>query len=396
MLGIDLVDINKFRMKCKNPKFIYKIFTDNEIHYGNKKGNRIETFAGLFAAKEAVIKALNLNLAYILRKKIEILHINNKPYAVVDNKIELEISISHQSDYAVAVCNNKSLFNEIIIDKNIKKLLVDRNENSHKGDFGRVAILGGSNGMSGSVYLSSLASLRSGCGLSHIICPSSISNILQIKSTESIIEEVKCDNFHYSDEIYNKILIYLKNKDSLAIGPGMGRANGLNKLLFSVIKEYKKNIVIDADGLNALSDDISILKNHENIILTPHVMEFHRLSKLPLEYINKNRMEVAKKFAKENKIILVLKGHKTIVTDGDYSYINNTGNSGMATAGSGDVLTGIILANLSIMKPLNAAILSVYIHGLAGDIAKIKLGADSMIASDIVNNISEAYKLMRK
>lgn len=393
MLGIDIVDINKFRIKCENPKFIYKIFTDNEIHYSDKKVNKVETLSGMFAAKEAIIKALDLNLAYILRKRIEIVHINNKPYGLLDKKVKLDISISHQSAYAVAICANT--YSEINIDKNIKKLLINRDENSHKGDFGRVAIVGGSKGMSGSVFLSSLASLKSGCGLSHIICPLSISNILQIKSTESIIEEVDCDSFHYSKEIKEKILSYLKNKDSLAIGPGMGRHKGLNKLIECILKEYKKSIIIDADGLNALANDISILKYHDNIVLTPHVMEFSRLSKLPIDFINNNRLEVAKKFAKENKIILVLKGHRTIVTDGDYYYINKTGNSGMATAGSGDVLTGIIAANLAIMSPLKAAILSVYIHGLAGDIAGKKIGFDSMIASDIVNNLSEAYKLMR-
>lgn len=395
MIGIDIVDINKFRVKVKNPKFIYKIFTDNEIHYTYKKYNKIKTFAGIFAAKEAVIKAMNLNLSYILRKRIEIIHIKNRPYALVDGKIKLDISISHESNYAVAISYYSDNFNKFIIDKNIKNLLLNRDEDSHKGDFGRVAILGGSKGMSGSVYLSSIASLRSGCGLSHIICPSSISNILEIKSIESIIEEVECENLYYNNDIYKNIISKLKNKDSLAIGPGMGRFKGQNKLLELIIKNYKDNIVIDADGLNALSKDISILKYHDNIILTPHVMEFHRLSKIPIEYINNNRIEVAKKFAKENKVILVLKGHNTIVTDGSYLYINNTGNSGMATAGSGDVLTGIIVANLAIMNPLKAAVLSVYLHGLAGDLAKEKLGAESMLANDIVNNISEAYKLMR-
>lgn len=394
MVGIDIVDIDKFRIKAKDPKFIYKLFTDNEIHYGNLKADFLTTLAGIFAAKEAVIKAHNLNLAYILRKRIEILHTNNKPYALIDNTKIVNISISHQSSYAVAVCED-SKENYIKVDDKIKGLLLKRDKNAHKGDFGKVCIIGGSLGMSGSVYLSSIASLRSGCGLSYIVCPSSISEILQIKSTESIIKEITGKFFSYDKKVEEKILNFIKDKDSLAIGPGMGRADNLDKLLKSIINNFNKNIVIDADGLNALAKDLAIIKNHKNIVLTPHVMEFHRLSKIPIDIINKNREEVAKKFAKDHKVILVLKGHRTIVTDGDYIYINKTGNSGMATAGSGDVLTGIIATNLALMNPLKASIVSVYIHGLSGDLAKEKIGEDSIIASDIVDNIQQAYKLLR-
>lgn len=391
MIGIDLVDIKKFEEK----KYIEKTFTKNELSYANKKDNKIQSLAGMFAAKEAIIKACDLNLSYILKKRIEIIHIDNKAYGLLDKKIWLNISISHEKDYAIAVCvlDKKPNFK---IDKDVKKLVKKRDEFSHKGDFGKVAVIGGSKGMSGSVYLTSMASLRSGCGLSYIICPRSISKILQIKATESIIEEVSCEKFYYDEKIKAEVLSYLGKKDSLAIGPGMSRNKSLNKLLGSLIKNYDKNIVIDADGLNALSEDLSILKYKKNIVLTPHMMEFSRLTKLSIKEIEKNKVDIAKKFAKDHGIVLVLKGHNTIVTDGSYIYINKTGNSGMASAGSGDVLTGIILSNLAIMNPLDASILSVYIHGLAGDFAKHKLGEDSLIASDIVNNISEAYKILRK
>lgn len=391
MIGIDLVNIKKFKEK----KYIEKIFTENELSYANKKENKNQSLAGMFAAKEAIVKACGLKLSSILKKRIEIIHINNKPYGLLDNKLWLNISISHDQDYAIALCliGKKPDFK---VDKNVKKIVKKRNKFSHKGDFGKVAVIGGSKGMSGSVYLTSIASLRSGCGLSYIICPSSISKILQIKANESIIEEVSCEKFCYNEKIKSEILSYLDKKDSLAIGPGMSKDKTLNKLLSSIIKNYDKNIVIDADGLNALSEDLSILGYNKNIVLTPHMMEFSRLTKIPIKKIEKNKIEIAKKFAKDHEIVLVLKGHNTVVTDGFYIYINKTGNSGMASAGSGDVLTGIILSNLAIMNPLDASILSVYIHGLAGDFAKYKLGEDSLIASDIVNNISEAYKLLRK
>ena len=394
MIGIDIVNIEKFKEKLEKKDFESKIFTDNEIHYSKKNKNSLQTFAGIFAAKEAIIKACGFNLAYILRKKIEIKHKGNKPIVFIyKNEAQLNLSISHDGNYAIAICFKKE--NYIEINKSVKKLLKDRPKDGHKGDFGKVAIIGGQKGMAGSVYLSSCASLRSGCGLSYIICPSSISDILQIKSTESIINEVDCDCFYYSEKISNKILSLIKNKDAIGIGPGMGKGNNLYKLIEKIIQNYEKNLLIDADGLNALKDNIEIIDKKENIVLTPHEMEFSRISNLPLSYIKNNRAKVSFEFAKKHNIVLVLKGKHTIVTDGVNIYINESGNNGMATAGSGDVLTGILLSNLAIMKPYYAAVLSVYIHGLAGDIYSLENSQDSLIASDIIKNLPKTYKLMR-
>ena len=175
----------------------------------------------------------------------------------------------------------------------------------------------------------------------------------------------------------------------------MGKGNNLYKLIEKIIQNYEKNLLIDADGLNALKDNIEIIDKKENIVLTPHEMEFSRISNLPLSYIKKNREKASFEFAKKHNIVLVLKGKNTIVTDGVNIYINESGNNGMATAGSGDVLTGILLSNLAIMKPYNAAVLSVYIHGLAGDIYSLENSQDSLIASDIIKNLPKTYKLMR-
>ena len=394
MIGIDIVNIEKLKNKLEKNNFDSKIFTDNEIHYSRKKENSIQTFAGIFAAKEAIIKAFNLNLAYILRKKIEIRHINNKPEIYINcKKSKASLSISHNGNYAVAVCiKNDEIFK---IDKDIKKLIKKRPEFGHKGDFGKVAVIGGQKGMAGSVFMSSLASLRSGAGLSYIICPSSISDILQIKSIESIIEEVDCDYFYNEINIVDKILDLSKGKDAIAIGPGMGEGKDLNQLVKAILDNYHNKIVIDADGLNSLKNDIHIINGKENIVLTQHEMEFSRISRVPLSYIKNNREKVAIEFAKKHKIILVLKGKNTIVTDGNRLYINSSGNSGMATAGSGDVLTGILLSNLCLMDTFEAAVFSVYIHGLAGDIYAKNNCEDSLIASDIIENLPKAYRLMR-
>lgn len=394
MIGIDIVDIKKFKKKLEKKDFASKIFTDNEFHYSKSKANSLQTFAGIFAGKEAIIKAYNFNLAYILRKKIEIKHVDNIPIVFINGKkTNAELSISHDGNYAIAVCKkNEPNFK---INKDIQKLLKNRPSDGHKGDFGKVAIIGGQKGMAGSVFLSSNASLRSGAGVSYVICPSSISNILQIKYTECIIEEVDCDYFYYEKEIAEKILSLIKNKNALAIGPGMGKGENLDKLIEIIIKNFDRNIVIDADGINALKENIDIIDKKHNLVLTPHEMEFSRISNLPLDFIKNNREKVAKDFAKKHSIVLVLKGKNTIVTDGYKLYINDSGNSGMATAGSGDVLTGIILSNLSNMEAFDAAVLSVYIHGLAGDIYALKNCEDSLIASDIIKNLPKAYKLMR-
>lgn len=394
MIGIDLVDVTKFSSKAKD-NFFKKIFTDYELSYGFNKKDRSKTLAGIFAAKEAVIKANNLNLAYILRKKIEIKHINNKPVALVDGvEINGTISISHDGNYAIAICQMKEQYQMNIIQE-IKELMPKRKSESHKGDYGRVAILGGSSGMAGSVYMSSLAAMRTGAGMTFILAPKSISEILQIKANEQIIKEIDCHNFYYSSEIFDQILENVEGKDTLIIGPGMGKGEDLNKLIGEIIASTDIDMVIDADGLDALSKDLSILKSNNKIILTPHIGEFSRLTGLEIDKIKEDEESIARNFAKDNDIILVLKSNHTIVTDGQKFYKNEIGNPGMATAGVGDVLTGVIASLMKRLNPFESAKLGVYIHSLAGDIASKKLGEDSLMATDIIDNLTEAIKRLR-
>lgn len=393
MIGIDILSVKK--IEDKSEKSIKKIFTEKELAYADKKNNRNQTLAGIFALKEAVIKAYNLNLSYIIRKKIEILYSDNRPFVLIDGeKIESNVSISHDNGSAVAVCisNNSMIYD---VDPEMKNLLPVRNKNSHKGSFGKVAILGGSEGMAGSVYLSSKAALRSGAGLVYILAPESISEILQIKSTEQIVKTIDSYNLKYNKNIFKQILGQLDDKDILAIGPGMGNDPSLNELINHIIHKFEGKILVDADGLNAIAKDISILNNRENLILTPHLKEFSRLTGLSIAEINRDRIEIAKNFAEKYRLILVLKSEQTIVTDGKKIYINKIGNPGMATAGSGDVLTGIIAGLLPILDEYDAARLGVYLHSLAGDLAAKGLSEESLIASDIIKYLPKAIRLMR-
>lgn len=394
MIGIDLVDIEKFSIKASD-KFLKKIYTENELTYSFNKRNSLQTLAGIFAAKEAIIKAINLNLAYILRKKIEIKHIDNRPIAFLGGKeINGSISISHDGNYAIAICQIKEQY-QMNISKEIKVLMPKRKSESHKGDYGRIAVLGGSSGMAGSVYMASLAAMRTGAGMTFILAPKSISKILQIKANEQIIKEIACQNFYYSPEIVKQILDNIDGKDALIIGPGMGKGENLNELISEIITSTDIDIIIDADGLNAISKDLSILKSKNNIILTPHMGEFSRLTGIEIDKIKADEENIARKFAKDNDVILVLKSNQTIVTDGENFYKNEIGNPGMATAGVGDVLTGVIASFMKRLDPFEAAKLGVYIHSLAGDIASQKLGEDSLMATDIIDSLPDAIKKLR-
>lgn len=392
MIGIDIISINKIKTKSEN--FLKKVYSEGELSYALKKENPFRTLAGIYALKEAVIKAYNLNLSYIKNLRIEVIHESNIPYVIIDGKIiNSLVSISHDGDFAIAICVNDEPM-KIKISKQMKNLLPKREKISHKGDYGKVAILGGSQGMAGSCQLASSAALRVGAGLVYLLVPQSISDILQIKSCEQIIKTIDSYNLKYNKLIFNQILGYLYDKDVLAIGPGMGKDPSLNELIGKIIDSFDGKIIIDADGLNAVSKDKSVL-HKKNIILTPHLKEFSRLSGLSINDINADRLGIAKEFAKKYGLILVLKSEETIVTDGDKLYINNLGNPGMATAGSGDVLTGIIAGLLPILGEFDAARLGVYLHSLAGDLASYNLCEESLIASDIIAYLPQAIRLLR-
>lgn len=278
------------------------------------------------------------------------------------------------------------------MDFTIKK----RNPFSNKGNYGRVCIVGGSNGMCGSVYLASMAALRCGSGLVYTIVPEIISEIMQIKSVENIILPLECDDKKLSDNSISQVLEYISNKNCVAIGCGMGKDELNYELIKAVLKNFHKPVLIDADGLNSIKDFCELEFEDYSVAITPHPLEFSRLSGLDVEYINQNREKVATDFSKKHKCIVVLKGHHTIVARNDEIYVNNTGNAGMATAGSGDCLSGIIASFMHNTDVFEACKLGVYIHGLAGDFAKQKIGEDSIIASDIIRNLPEAISACKE
>lgn len=385
MYGLDIVKIKRIRdLYKKHPNFMDKIFTEEEITYINKRKNPFERMAGIFAAKEAIIKANESQITFP-PKEIEIFHQGKKPYGRFKDEL-YQLSIAHEKSYAIAFA--KLWKKEIKIEEEFIGIIPKRNLNSHKGTYGKIGIIGGSYGMTGSVYLSSTACLKSGAGLVYNIVDKEIFDIMTIKYIEPIAK-----SFPNTNELTD----FAKTLDILAIGPGMGTNEKSAEILREVLK-INKPLLIDADGINNLAKFTDPFKDREPFtsVLTPHPLEFARLTGLDAAYINANREKVAKDYAKKNKVILLLKGKGTVVTDGERVYINKSGNPGMSTAGAGDVLTGVISALLKIFSPFEAAKVGAYVHGLAGDFAKEEIGEISLRAGDIIDYLPRAFMAIDK
>lgn len=248
--------------------------------------------------------------------------------------------------------------------------------------------------MAGSVTLSSLASLRSGIGLNHLCSEESVTRVVNMHSIETITHPIR--SFRNLCELETTLPKLWQDKQVVAFGPGLGQEKSLRRLLELLLTNYTGPVVIDADGLNLVALDPEILHQHNSIILTPHEMEMARLMDCSVEDVSSNRQQIAQDFAKTYQVVVVLKGHETLVTDGKTTYVNTTGNPGMATAGSGDVLTGIIYAHLAKgLAPLDAAFVSVYLHGLSGDLAASDLGEESLIASDLITYLPSAFNYLQ-
>jgi NAD(P)H-hydrate epimerase len=272
--------------------------------------------------------------------------------------------------------------------------LLRRKSKAHKGDFGHVFILAGSSRFSGAAVLCSEGAMRTGAGMVTLGVPKNLNNaIIKIKPKEVMtlpLPETKEGTL--SANGYGKIKDFIKNVDVLALGPGLTQNKSTRELVRKIISRIDKPAVVDADGLNALVGHLNLLQAEK--ILTPHPGEMARLIGTSVATVQSKRKQIAQRFAKDYKITVVLKGHHTAVADYKGNlYVNRTGNPGMSTAGSGDVLTGMIAAFLGQgLNAFNAAKYAVYLHGLAGDLAAKKKTQIGMIASDIIEKIPEAIK----
>lgn len=274
--------------------------------------------------------------------------------------------------------------------------LPPRPKDTHKGLFGTVLALAGGRGTAGAAALVGAAALRSGAGLVRVACPKEVQPTVASFEPSYMTWPVGDDpDGLVAFEPARKALDrFLPTSDVLAMGPGMGQSADLRELVAWVVKSVEVPTVLDADALNNLAGQTEALSNlRRPVILTPHPGEFSRLTGRPTEEIQADRETHALAFASSAKhMIVVLKGAETLVTDGQRLYTNTTGNPGMSTGGSGDVLTGVIAALIAQkMDPFDAACLGVYAHGLAGDIARDQNGEVGLIAGDIVDSLADAF-----
>lgn len=276
----------------------------------------------------------------------------------------------------------------------MSRLIPARLSSANKGSCGRVSIIAGSKGMTGAAALSALGALRSGAGLVTALTPSSEQPILAVKLTEAMTVPLPHENGVISAAAADTVLESIKNADAAVFGPGLGKGRGILPLLERIVTEFTKTLIIDADGINALSANIDILNRKKcSVILTPHPGEMSRLSGLSVSEIQSARIKTAVDFADRFDVTVALKGEGTVVAvRGGKTAVNPSGNCGMATGGTGDVLSGVVAALAAQgCTPYDSAVLGVYLHGLAGDIAAAEKGVHGLIASDLCGALPAAF-----
>jgi NAD(P)H-hydrate epimerase len=273
--------------------------------------------------------------------------------------------------------------------------LAARLADSNKGSFGRVLAVAGSRGMSGAAVLCGSAALRGGAGLVRVALPAEILPIVAAANPCYLTAPLPQDDRGLlSRQAQPELLALARANQVVALGPGLGQSDAITELVAALVTQVTAPLVLDADGLNAVQHRTEVLRQRPApTVLTPHPGEFARLIQSDVPHVQQQRQELAVHFAAEHGVVLLLKGHGTVVTDGRRVYLNPTGNPGMATGGTGDVLTGLIAALLGQgLEAFAAAQLGAYVHGLAGDLARDDLGETSLIASDLLLYLPRALR----
>ena len=272
----------------------------------------------------------------------------------------------------------------------VLSLLPDRDPWGHKGTFGKILLLCGSLGFTGAAYLAAMGALRSGAGLTFLGVPESIYAIEAVKLNEPVVFPLPDADGKLSEAAVPEILRRLPGMDAVLIGPGLGQSEGTFRVVKAVLRNAACPVVLDADGINVIAAHKDILRGRVHpTILTPHDGEFARL----WDVVGQDRMASARQLARDLGCIVLLKGHRTCITDGETCYLNQTGNPGMAVGGSGDVLAGLIVSLLGQrIAPLEAAAMGAWLHGAAGDLCAKELGQYGMLPTDMIDALPRLLK----
>ena len=300
----------------------------------------------------------------------------------------IDIGIPAEAVEAVGVDDN------VMMPDEASALLPARSPDSHKGSFGRVAVIAGAAGYTGAAALAATSALRAGSGLVFVGCPAGVNDILEVKLTEAITRPMPATTDRsLSENALDDVLELIESVDAVAVGPGLSRHVETVALVRDIVEKIERPCVLDADGLNAVDVDIlAARKGGEELILTPHPGEMARLLGTDVETVQNARRDTALEAARRARAVVVLKGCGTVVAEpGGETYLNPTGGVGLATGGTGDVLTGVIVSFLGQgLDTLESAALGAYVHGLAGEIVQGRLGARGMIAGDVLDALPEA------
>lgn len=272
----------------------------------------------------------------------------------------------------------------------VLSILPDRDPFAHKGDFGRILLLCGSRGYTGAAALAAKGALRTGAGLVYLGVPESIYAIEAVKLTEPIVFPLSDEMGMFSEEAVEQIKPLLEKMDAVLVGPGMGKSKGCDAVLCHVLEAFRGPVVLDADGINLAVNHKDIIRRRDcPTILTPHVGEFIRLH----DGVSEADDQIAENLARDLGAIIVLKGHNTVITDGYETYLNDTGNPGMAVGGSGDVLAGMVVSLIGQgIHPLKAAAGAVWLHGKAGDLCAKDMGQYAMLPTDLIRYLPQLMK----
>ena len=296
-------------------------------------------------------------------------------------------------DFPAEIYQELEVENYMLNDEEASSLLPPRPETGHKGSFGRILVVAGSRGMSGAALLSGLSALRCGAGLVELAAPRAVVNAAAAGAPELITRELPAEEGRLTTESCSEILEAADKADVLLLGPGIGRSEELEKLIFRLLSSLEIPLVLDADGLNNISSPELLKDFPGELVVTPHPGEMARLTDLSIKEVLAGRLTLAPDYARENSLSLVLKGADSLIAlpEGEL-FVNPTGSEAMATAGSGDVLAGVIAALISQGLPAErAACLGTYLHGRAGEMAGEDLSNYSVIAGDILEYLPEAF-----
>lgn len=423
-IGIDTVKISRMHHLVQRglPE---KVFSPTEREYILSKANPEQTAAGIYAAKESVLKAMGTGITVPLNEVCIAHSPQGMPHVSLRGKAlqtavcmgidEFELSITHDGEYAMAaVWSETDMYlkyftkaikrldsapHNAITPEIITKLLPLRESATHKGSYGRVYVLAGSEGLTGAAIMACTAVLKCGAGLISLGCARELNTIFEISLKEVMTKPLASTEGIICRKDEDKIYAEAKNADICLIGPGLGKSKDINQIVKNILSMENTPCVIDADGLNAIAEDMTMLQNHKSeLILTPHIGEFARLSGLSAEEILATPADVASEFARKYRVTLVLKSHQTVVaTEKGAVYVNMLGNPGMATGGTGDVLSGAITSFAAQGRSMEeAALTGVYLHSLAADMASCRKGEYSLTPSDILEYLPYAIKYSQK